>query len=60
MDIRTGVVGPPIPSLEVKLVDVPDMKYTSQVNRQGFKLKLPRTNHALEVKCTSEEVQEDL
>jgi len=34
-DMRKGHVGPPMPTSEVKLVDVPEMNYTSESNNSG-------------------------
>merc|ERR1719230_1404839 len=34
-DYRAGHVGPPMPTCEVKLVDVPEMNYTSEGNNSG-------------------------
>eukprot|EP00310_Coccolithus_braarudii_P022896 CAMPEP_0183350624 /NCGR_PEP_ID=MMETSP0164_2-20130417/20684_1 /TAXON_ID=221442 /ORGANISM="Coccolithus pelagicus ssp braarudi, Strain PLY182g" /LENGTH=650 /DNA_ID=CAMNT_0025522595 /DNA_START=31 /DNA_END=1983 /DNA_ORIENTATION=- len=34
-DIRKGHVGPPMPTTEVKLVDVPEMNYTTEANNSG-------------------------
>jgi len=34
-DSRAGHVGPPMPTVEVKLVDVPEMEYTTSANSSG-------------------------
>ena len=34
-DLRRGHVGPPMPTTEVKLVDVPEMNYTTAANNSG-------------------------
>ena len=34
-DIRAGHVGPPMPTVDIKLVDVPEMNYTTKENNSG-------------------------